>query len=71
MKKRKIMRATLQDRASNTYYGHWLARSLGNSGQKAGANAHWGFDARAKSAIVECASARFPGNRGSASREFT
>jgi hypothetical protein len=68
---RVIMRATLPDRASKTYYGHWLARFLGNSGQKAGANAHWGFDARAKSAAVEARQHVFPGNLGSASREFT
>jgi hypothetical protein len=70
-KMRKIMRATLHDRSSNPYYGHWLARLLGNSGQKAGANAHWDFGASATFEGRERASARFLGNRGSAPRKFT
>jgi hypothetical protein len=67
---RKIMRATLHDRASNTYYGQWLRAFLEEQRSKGGANTHWGFDASAKSAAVEARERIFPGNRGSVSGEF-
>jgi hypothetical protein len=42
-----IMRATLPDRAPNTYYGQWLGKKARKHAVKRGANAHNEFMASA------------------------
>ena len=42
-----IMRATLHDRTTNTYYGQWLGKKARKHAVKRGANAHNEFMASA------------------------
>jgi hypothetical protein len=66
---RKIMRATLHDRASNTYYGQWTERLLGQTRRIDRSIARNEVAARVKFAAVDVRGAFFPGNRGLGPRE--
>src|SRR6185312_4578575 len=59
----KIMRATLHDRAPNTYYGQWPGERPLFPGLESPANAHHELAARAGFVAFGVRSEDFPGNR--------
>ena len=65
------MRATLQDCASNTYFGQWPRVFPGEWAQNEGFIAHNGLAARARFGRSTRASVIPPGNRAPADRKFT
>jgi hypothetical protein len=60
---RKIMRATLHDRAPNTYYGQWLTVKAAVSGLDSPAIAHSELAASAGFGTFHVPERDFPGNR--------
>jgi hypothetical protein len=65
-----VMRATLQDRAPNPYYGHWLAKNAGKHAAKWRAIARNEFCASAGVATFDVAERDFPRNRWPARCKF-
>ena len=57
------MRATLHDRAPNTYYGQWLAEKLLFAGLHSLAIAHGGLNASARFVTFDVPERDFPTNR--------
>jgi len=60
---RKIMRATLHDRAPNTYYGQWPGEKPPFAGLESPAIAHNELAASARFGAFDGTERDFPGNR--------
>jgi hypothetical protein len=67
---RIIMRATLPQAASNTYYGQWTRLFAGESPRNGRSIAHNEGAVRAKFTAVAARGRVFPANRGSTPREI-
>jgi hypothetical protein len=65
-----IMRATLQDRAPNTYYGHWLGEKPLFPGLESRANAHNGIVTSPGFGPFDDPARDFPMNRAPQRRKF-
>jgi hypothetical protein len=64
-----VMRATLHDHASNTYYGQWLAKNAGKHAAKPGANARNELVASPGVAPFDVRERDVPANRSPARRK--
>jgi hypothetical protein len=65
-----VMRAILHDRATNTYYGHWLGKKARKHAAKRRAIAHNEFMASAGFVTFDVPEPDFPGNRSPARWSF-